>query len=97
MWGKTSMLFKEEFQFVSPLPMVGHHSGGGVFVKTVYLSSCGLFILCCKVAVQLVLKFFPEEIIPHIAMDLLCTYLEGGEFRIILCHFSELSPRIGSI
>lgn len=58
-----------------------------------YLLWCGLFLICpmwriCSTSFQ---GFFSEEIVSYVAVDSMC--LEGGEFRISLCHRLE-SPSL---
>ena len=52
-----------------------------------YLSQCGPFILCCGVAVQVVLWFLSEGIAPYVAVDVLCPWEEmssGSSYATIL-------------
>lgn len=67
--------------FVRSLMLVGHWARGGVFSKTTSLplpSQCGLFIFCCRGAVQLAFRSFSERALLYVAVDLACPWQKGS-------------------
>lgn len=82
-WMQTLLAFKDKpfalqgEALCSSLPPVGCHARAGFWARTClclsYLSQCGLFILCCGGAAQLILRSFPEGVALYVSVDLLYT------------------------
>lgn len=67
-------------------PIVDHFAEG--FGKITSL--CGLFILSCGVAIQLVLMFFSDGTVPYVADCVLCLWEDmssGSSYTALLNHF----------
>lgn len=59
--------------FAASLPVACHGIPDGVFAFSAFPTS-GPFIVCCKVAVQLVFRSFSEGIVPYVTADLVCPW-----------------------
>jgi len=89
MWGINPSFLKEKFRIHDIPPYCVSLHGGGVFSKTTSLSllpvSMWAFLSLVVEAVQLVLSYFSVGTIPYVAVNLVCPWVEGREFRVFLC------------
>lgn len=77
MWCSNSSPHRKKLWVLSTLLSISHCAWGGVYSKIVSQPLlpplvCVCFLIWCVVVAQLVFTFFPEEIVPYVAVDLVC-------------------------